>query len=89
MRYSARKVVAEHGYRSTLAFFQQNRKRLAGILARHGIRLRDTARAPVMPGPHPYRSTMARALDASLERLDSRMAARAPRAARRSGRGYS
>ena len=84
MRYSARKVVAEHGYRSTLAFFQQNRKSLTRILARHGIRLQDTAHAPVLPARHPYRSTVARALGASLERLGSRVGSRAPRAARRS-----
>ena len=82
MRYSARKVVAEHGYRSTLAFFQQNRKSLTRILARHGIRLQDTAHAPVLPARHPYRSTVARALGASLERLGSRVGSRAPRAAR-------
>ncbi len=84
MRYSARKVVAEHGYLSTLAFFRQNQKRLAGIFSKHGIRLADAARVPALPGAHPYRSTLARSLDASLERLGSRVGARAPRAARRS-----
>ncbi len=84
MRYSARKVVAEHGYLSTLAFFRQNQKRLSGILGRHGIRLADAARVPAVPQAHLYRSNLARSLDASLERLGSRVGARAPRAARRS-----
>ncbi len=83
MRYSARQVVAEHGYRSTLEFFRRGRQRLGGILAKHGIRLADPAKVPPRPAPHPYRSNLARSLDASLERLGSRVRARAPRAARR------
>jgi predicted acylesterase/phospholipase RssA len=83
MSYSARKVVAEHGYRSTVEFFRRGRKRLGGILARHGIRLADPAKIPPLPAPHPYRSSLARSLDSSLERLGSRVGARAPRAARR------
>ena len=39
MRYSARRVVAEHGYRSTLAFFLQQESRYRRILARHGIEI--------------------------------------------------
>ncbi|HEY7513788.1 MAG TPA: patatin-like phospholipase family protein, partial [Vicinamibacteria bacterium] len=84
MNYSARKVVAQHGYRSTLEFFQEHRPRLSRTLARHGIRLADPANVPDLPSPHPYRSPLARSLDASLERLDSRLGRRAPRAARRS-----
>jgi predicted acylesterase/phospholipase RssA len=86
MRYSARKVVAEHGYLSTLAFFRKNRRRLARMLSRHGIRLADPAPAPRGPAAHPPRSALARSLDASLVRLDSRVGARARRAARRSPR---
>jgi hypothetical protein len=84
MNYSARRVVAQHGYRSTLEFFQEHRPRLSRTLARHGIRLADPANVPDLPSPHPYRSPLARSLDASLERLDSRLGRRAPRAARRS-----
>jgi predicted acylesterase/phospholipase RssA len=83
MNYSARKVVAQHGYRSTLEFFQEHRPRLVRVLARHGIRLADPATVPALPAAHPYRSAVARSLDASLDRLGSRLAARTPRAARR------
>ena len=86
MKYSARKAVAEHGYRSTLAFFQRDRTRLGRVFSRHGIRLADPKAAPALPAPLPHRSTLARALDASLERLDSRMGSRAPKAARRARR---
>ena len=88
MKYSARKVVAEHGYRSTVEFFRNNREELGRILSRHGIRVADPAQAPDLPARLRHRSTLARTLDASLDRLDSRVRARAPRAARRvRGRG--
>lgn len=83
MRYSARKVVAEHGYRSTIEFFRKDRERLGAVLARHGIRLADPAKIPSRPRPRLYRSNVARSLDASLDRLGSRVRARAARAARR------
>jgi predicted acylesterase/phospholipase RssA len=72
MRYSARRVVAEHGYRSTLAFFRQQESRYRRILARHGIGLADPRALPETPAPPPHRSSVARSLDASLDRLGSR-----------------
>jgi len=73
MRYGARRVVAEHGYRSVLRFFRDNEKRYREILGRAGIGLRDPSRAPEIPRPHPYRSPIARSLAVSLDRLDSRL----------------
>jgi NTE family protein len=83
MKYGARKLVAEHGYRSTLEFFRKGRADLRPVLSRHGIRLADPAKAPALPAPLPHRSTLARSLHASLDRLDSRVRSRAPRAGRR------
>jgi NTE family protein len=77
MRYSARRVVAEHGYRSTLAFFRQQEGRCRRILARHGIGLADPRAVPETPAPPPHRSRVARSLDASLDRLDARTSDRA------------
>jgi hypothetical protein len=82
MRYSARRVVAEHGYRSVLASFRQRGHEYARILRRHGIGLRDAAALPDTPSRHPYVSSLARSLSASLERLDSRL--RVPRSRRES-----
>lgn len=45
MRYGARRVVAELGYKSTRAFFRENRKRLTRVLARQGIKLTNAANA--------------------------------------------
>jgi len=76
MRYSARKVVAEHGYRTTLEFFARDAERYRTLFARHGIRMADPALAPEVPPRHPHRSNLARTLDASLDRLDSRLRSR-------------
>jgi len=76
MRYSARRVVAQHGYESTLAFFRKGEDRHRRILARHGIGLADPDAVPRTPPPHPHRSKVARALDASLDRLGSRLGER-------------
>jgi hypothetical protein len=73
MRYGARRVVAEHGYRSVLRFFRENERQYRDILGRAGIGLRDPSRAPEIPKPHPYRSPIARSLAVSLDRLDSRL----------------
>jgi predicted acylesterase/phospholipase RssA len=77
MRYSARKVVADHGYRSALAFFRAHASRCRTVLARHGIGMRDPRRVPELPPEHPHRSSLARTLDASLDRLESRLGMRA------------
>jgi predicted acylesterase/phospholipase RssA len=76
MRYSARRVVAQHGYESTLAFFRKGEARHRRVLARHGIGLADPDRVPRTPPPHPHRSKVARALDSSLDRLGSRLGGR-------------
>jgi predicted acylesterase/phospholipase RssA len=73
MRYSARRVVAQHGYRSALAHFRRNRAAHARLLARHGIALRDLSRLPDQPSTSPYRSQVARNLGASLDFLVSRL----------------
>jgi predicted acylesterase/phospholipase RssA len=76
MRYSARKVVAEHGYRTTVDFFRRNAARYRKLFARHGIRMSNPARLPDVPPRHPHRSSLARTLDSSLDRLDSRLDSR-------------
>jgi predicted acylesterase/phospholipase RssA len=76
MRYSARRIVAEHGYRTTLAFFEKDAARYKELFARHGIRMTDPSRVPDVPPRHPHRSNLARTLDASLDRLDSRLRSR-------------
>ncbi|MGE0453833.1 MAG: patatin-like phospholipase family protein [Vicinamibacteria bacterium] len=70
MRYSARRVVAEHGYRSALASFNARRQEYAALLRRHGIELADPSRVPERPAPSPYRSPFARRLGGSLDCLD-------------------
>jgi NTE family protein len=73
MRYSARRVVAEHGYRSVLRFFRENERAYEGLLKRGGIGLHDPHGVPETPEAHPYRSQIARSLAVSLDRLDSRL----------------
>jgi len=88
MRFGARRVVAEHGYRSTVALFRRNAARYRRLFARHGIRMADPFALPDVPARHPHRSELARALDASLDRLDSRLArCQLPTPARSSGGG--
>jgi NTE family protein len=76
MKYSARQVVAEHGYRSTIQFFRKRRASLVRVFARHGIRLADPEDVPAHPARHPFQSSVARSLDASLDRLSSRVRSR-------------
>ena len=76
MRYSARRIVAEHGYRTTLEFFRKDAARYKKLFARHGIRMADPSRMPDVPPRHPHRSSLARTLDSSLDRLDSRLSTR-------------
>jgi predicted acylesterase/phospholipase RssA len=74
LRYGARRVVAEIGYRATLQAFHRRRRAYARMLARHGIGLRDPRRIPDSPGPsRTGRSGVARALGASLERLEAHL----------------
>src|SRR5512143_3215481 len=65
MRYRARRVVAEHGYRTALEYFRHNERRSRRLFARHGIRMADPHDLPDTPALHPHRSGVARALDAS------------------------
>jgi predicted acylesterase/phospholipase RssA len=73
MRYSARRLVAEHGYRTPLDFFRRDFARHKKLFARHGIRMADPDGLPEAPPRHPHRSNLARALHSSLDRLDSRL----------------
>jgi predicted acylesterase/phospholipase RssA len=77
LRYDARRVVAELGYRATRQAFRRRRGAYARLLARHGIGLRDPSRIPEAPEPAGGgRSPLARALGDSLERLESHLEAR-------------
>jgi hypothetical protein len=72
LRYGARRVVAELGYRATLQAFRRRRPAYTRMLARHGIGLRDPRAIPDSPGRNVAgRSPLGRTLDASLERLDA------------------
>ena len=73
MKYSARREVAEHGYRSTLATLTAHKARFTRVLAKHGLRLTDPATAPSLPEAEAFRSEVAKALGSSLDRLDRRL----------------
>jgi predicted acylesterase/phospholipase RssA len=74
MRTSARRVVAEHGYRTALAFFRHNAARHRRLFAKHGMLLADPRRARSLPQARPHRAGLARALDGALDRLEARLA---------------
>jgi hypothetical protein len=72
LRYGARRVVAELGYRSTRQAFRRRRPAYTRMLARHGIGLRDPRAIPDAPGLRGAGgSPLARTLGASLARLDA------------------
>src|SRR6185503_20857908 len=71
MRYSARRVVAEHGYRSSLEAFARNAQ-WRRMLARHGIGLR-AQQPPASPPLLPYRAPVGRTLAGSLDRLEKKL----------------
>ena len=73
MRYSARRIVAEHGYRSVVSHFRRHRAHHAEVLARHGIGLGPIGRNGELPAPLPYRSMVGRSLAGSLDRLRSKL----------------
>ncbi|HEX6739798.1 MAG TPA: patatin-like phospholipase family protein [Vicinamibacteria bacterium] len=73
MRYSARRIVAAHGYRSVVSHFRRHRARHARVLARHGIDLAAPSRNGDLPEPLPYRSPVGRTLAGSLDRLRSKL----------------
>lgn len=69
MRASARQVVAEHGYRSTLRRLAGHHGRMPRVLERHGIRMRRPGRPDARPASLGYPSRLGRKLAGSLERL--------------------
>jgi len=73
MRMSARKVVAEDGYRSVVQSVRRNRASYERVLLRHGIQLRDAASLPARPARDAHRSPVARSLASSLERLEAKL----------------
>ena len=73
MRTSARRVVAEHGYRSTLAVFRRSAARHRRLFAKHGVTLADPRRLPGLPRERPPRAGVARALEGALDRLESKL----------------
>ncbi len=73
MRMSARKVVAEDGYRSVVQSVRRNRASYERVMKRHGLRLGDPTRLPTRPPRHPHRSPVARALASSLDLLDAKL----------------
>lgn len=77
MRYSARKVVAAHAYRSTLQAFTAREGEYRRRLRRHGIGLRRPQRLPLVPEVSPYGSPLARALAGSLDMLSSALGRKA------------
>jgi hypothetical protein len=94
MRYGARRVVAEHGYCTAIDYLRRNEARCRRLFAKHGIAMRNPFSAPAVPPRHSLHSGVARALDASLDVLESRIGGRpnGPRrrgvpAARLAGRG--
>jgi len=72
MRYSARKVLAEYGYRSVLESFRKNFRAYKTLLGRHGIRVRDVRDLPLLP-PVLEGSRLARNLKVSLDLLERRL----------------
>ena len=73
MRYSARRVVAEYGYRSAREAFRRERARYGRVFARHGITLRPASSLPDVPARLPYASEVGRELGVTLDRLEARL----------------
>jgi predicted acylesterase/phospholipase RssA len=76
MRYSARRVVAEYGYRSARDAFRRHRARYTRVFGRHGIRVAPPASLPDSPAPVAYGSVVGRDLGLSLDRLEGRLRSR-------------
>jgi len=75
MRTSARRVVAEHGYTSALAFFRRTAARQRRLLEKHGVALAAPSRVRELPAPRPHHAGVARALAGALDRLESKLRA--------------
>jgi NTE family protein len=75
MRMSARRLVAENGYRSVAQTFARHHTAFGRMLKRHGIALHRQPTATTQP-PARRRasgSSLARTLDTSLDRLDGKL----------------
>lgn len=75
MRYSARRIAAEDGYRSVVHAFRTHASAYGRLLGRHGIGLRDPYAVPETPPPPTPRSSLARRLGSTLDRLRSSLEA--------------
>lgn len=73
MRMSARRLVAENGYRSVADSFARNRTAYTRMLRRHGIGLGPALGAGTAPARRRGGSGLARTLDTSLDRLDGKL----------------
>jgi NTE family protein len=73
MRFSARRVVAEHGYQTALAYFRRHAARHRRLFAKHGMDVADPRRIPDVPARHRHVGNLALALESSLDRLESRL----------------
>jgi hypothetical protein len=81
MRYGARRVVAEHGYRSVMRLVEANFDAYRRMLRKHGLLLRRPSDLPALPEA-PKGTTVARRLASSLRTLEKRLDASRTRAAR-------
>lgn len=72
MRMSARRLVAQHGYRSVAETLARHRTDYARMLKRHGITLGPPLAAHATPRRRSG-SALARTLDSSLDRLDGKL----------------
>jgi hypothetical protein len=75
MRTSARRVVAEHGYRTAMTFFRRTAARQKRLFAKHGIALANPRRAGLLPSARPHRAGLARTLDSALDVLEAKLGA--------------
>lgn len=73
MRTSARRVVAEHGYRTAVAFFRRTAAAKRRLFARHGITLVDPRQVGGVPQPRAHRAGLARSLDGALDLLEAKL----------------
>lgn len=73
MRYSARHIVAQHGYRSAKRQFSEREDEYRELFSRYGIGVGDAQALPDVPDPIPWRSSMARHLAVSLDQLAAKL----------------
>jgi predicted acylesterase/phospholipase RssA len=81
MRYGARRVVAEHGYRSVMRLVEADFDAYRRMLRKHGLLLRRPSDLPALPEA-PRGTTVARRLASSLRTLEKRLDAARTRPAR-------